>query len=148
LGLPYVPYRDPPPIARAIDVREVYSELLGYAKRGLRGVVLVGPSMLTALAELAHLPRRGEPELPRLVGGGKTNLARDRLRNVLGEPSRGGPSGHPAAGLPIDLTLVRAAALGCAPSSLLGATKGTGRDLPDLSDALTKTADGLPSALA
>ena len=47
-----------------------------------------------------------------------TNLARDRLRTLLGDPSRAGPFGHPTAGLPIRLALVQTAPSLLAPLAL------------------------------
>jgi hypothetical protein len=86
------------------------------------------------------LPRRGEPEISRLVRGRVSDLAGEDLGHLLGQRTRLGRCRASAVGLP----LRRAAVLSLA--------TGLARDLADgpadAADELIEIADGLSGALA
>jgi hypothetical protein len=124
-------------------VREVYPELVRDPKRCVRGIVFLGASLLTALTQLTHLPRRRESQVAGLVGRRMPDLLRDRFDNDLRELSRARPR-YTAVGLAGRVgTAVLLSAL-----SRLSVPQGTRGGLPELSDFLADAADRLPSTLA
>ena len=143
---------DPAAAPRPLDVREINTEFVGQAKRGIGGVVLLRSPLLPTLAELAQLPGGRKAEVSCLVRGGFPNLACSGLYDYLRETSRRRRAGHPTLRLTIRLALCRPAVLAAALPRLSSSTEwkrlldaadrlpGT---LTELSERLTRAADEL-----
>src|SRR5512133_1803575 len=152
LRLAHVAHGDAPFAAGAVELGEVDAQFVGDANGRLGGLVLLRPALLATLAELADLARGGEPEIPRLLRGGVSDLAGDDLRHLLGQRARLGRR----RGAAVRLRLLRAAvaaraeALRGTPERLSGALAGlpdalrhTARRLAGLAEGLADAADEL-----
>src|SRR5829696_1872271 len=145
LRLADVAHGDAPLAARALEPRQVDAELVGQADGRLGCVVLLGAPLLAALAQLAHLPCGGEPEVSRLIGGGVPDLACDGLSDLLGHL----PGGRSLRRSAVWLLGCRTIAAGPASAEQLArALARLTERLADAADELVEVACGLPGALA